>query len=186
NVLEHQLVPEHRLVPEEEAERVLKALNITRDQLPKIRKSDPVIQVLEKIEGPIEEGRIIRVTRVSGTAGVSEAYRLVIGRQSMRELIDAFFRERSIVNHHIASFNDFLPTIDNPNSRMQRIVENRRSSPEDERRGIIKLDEDRTEGDGIEIRIGRKRDERGLSDLEAKPPITLGLPVGKEANGATH
>src|SRR2546427_177142 len=68
NVLEHQLVPEHRLVAEEEAERVLKAMKITRDQLPKIRKSDPVIQVLEKIEGPIEEGRIVRVTRVSGSA----------------------------------------------------------------------------------------------------------------------
>lgn len=80
NVLEHQLVPEHRLVAEEEAARILKALKITRDQLPKIRKSDPVIQVLEKIEGPIQEGRIIRVTRVSTTAGVSEAYRLVIGR----------------------------------------------------------------------------------------------------------
>src|SRR3989449_331700 len=104
----------------------------------------------------------------------------------MRELIDAFFRERSIVNHHIASFNDFLPTIDNPNSRMQRIVDTLRSSPEDERRGIIKLDEDRTEGDVIEIRIGRKRDERGRIDLEAKPTITLGLPVVKEANGATH
>ncbi len=104
----------------------------------------------------------------------------------MRELIDAFFRERSIVNHHIASFNDFLPTIDNPNSRMQRIVDNLRSSPEDDRRGVIKLDEDRTEGDVIEIRIGRKRDERGRIDLEAKPTITLGLPVVKEANGATH
>ncbi len=79
-MLEHQLVPEHRLVPEEEAARILKAMKITRDQLPKVRKSDPVIQVLEKIEGPIEEGRIIRVTRLSGTAGVSEAYRLVIGR----------------------------------------------------------------------------------------------------------
>ena len=80
NVLEHQLVPEHRLVPEEEANGVLKALQITRDQLPKIRHSDPVIQVLERIEGPIAEGRIIKVTRVSGTAGVSEAYRLVSGR----------------------------------------------------------------------------------------------------------
>jgi len=104
----------------------------------------------------------------------------------MRDLIDAFFRERSIVNHHIASFNDFLPTIDNPNSRMQRIVDHLRSSPEDERRGIIKLDEDRTEGDVIEIRIGRKRDDRGRIDLEAKPTITLGLPIVKEANGATH
>src|SRR2546430_2721374 len=100
----------------------------------------------------------------------------------MRELIDAFFRERSIVNHHIASFNDFLPTIDNPNSRMQRIVDNLRSSPEDERRGIIKLDEDRTEGDVIEIRIGRQRDDRGRIDLEAQPTITLGPPVVKEAN----
>ena len=99
----------------------------------------------------------------------------------MRELIDAFFRERSIVNHHIASFNDFLPTIDNPNSRMQRIVDNHRASPEDDRRGIIKLDEDRTEGDVIEIRIGRKRDERGRIDLEAKPTIKLGLPIVKEA-----
>ncbi|OGS48180.1 MAG: DNA-directed RNA polymerase subunit H [Euryarchaeota archaeon RBG_16_68_13] len=80
NVLEHQLVPEHRLVPDEETQRVLKVLRITKDQLPKIRRSDPVIQVLERIEGPIEEGRVIRVTRVSGTAGVSEAYRLVIGR----------------------------------------------------------------------------------------------------------
>lgn len=79
-MLEHQLVPEHRLVPEAEAEQILKRLRITKDQLPKIHRSDPVIQVLERIEGPIEEGRMIKVTRVSGTAGVSEAYRLVIGR----------------------------------------------------------------------------------------------------------
>src|SRR5256885_16929789 len=89
NVLEHQLVPEHRLVPEEEAERVLKVMKITRDQLPKIRKSDPVIQVLEKIEGPIEEGRIIRVTRGSGTAGESGDYRLVIRRETMCVFCDA-------------------------------------------------------------------------------------------------
>ena len=79
-MLQHQLVPEHRLVPAEEAERVLNGLKITKDQLPKIHRSDPVIQVLERIEGPIDEGRIIRVTRISGTAGVSEAFRLVIGR----------------------------------------------------------------------------------------------------------
>src|SRR5438309_9521974 len=100
----------------------------------------------------------------------------------MRELIDAFFRERSIVNHHIASFNDFLPTIDNPNSRMQRIVDNLRSSPEDERRGIINLDEDRTEGDVIEIRIGRKRDARGRVGEEAQAEVSLILPCGEGAS----
>src|SRR5437867_12381270 len=104
----------------------------------------------------------------------------------MRELIDAFFRERSIVNHHISSFNDLLPTIDNPNSRMQTILDNVRTSPENKHHEIIKLDEDRTEGDVVEIRSGRKRDDRGRIDLEAKPTIILGLPVVKEANGATH
>ncbi len=104
----------------------------------------------------------------------------------MRELVEAFFRERSIVNHHIASFNDFLPTLDNPNARMQRIVDNLRSSVEDEMRGMIRLDEDRTEGDIVEIRFGRKRDEKGRIDYEAKPTIRVGTPEVKEANGATH
>ncbi len=80
NVLQHRLVPEHRLLADDEAERVLKALRITKDQLPKIKKADPVIQVLERVHGPIAEGRIIKVTRISETAGISEAYRLVIGR----------------------------------------------------------------------------------------------------------
>ena len=80
NVLEHKLVPEHRLLAPEEADEVLKRLRITRDQLPKIRKTDPVIHVLERIHGPIDEGRVIRVLRLNQTAGVSEAFRLVIGR----------------------------------------------------------------------------------------------------------
>ncbi len=80
NVLEHVLVPEHRLLPPEEVEKVLQGLRITRDQLPKIRKTDPVIRVLEKVHGPIEEGSVVQVRRLTPTAGVSEAYRLVIGR----------------------------------------------------------------------------------------------------------
>src|SRR2546426_541872 len=85
NVLEHQLVPEHRLVSEEEAERVLKGMKITRDQLPKIRKSDPVIQVLEKIEGPIEEGRIVRGTRAtSSRSGLAGSGMSAVGSTSRR------------------------------------------------------------------------------------------------------
>jgi DNA-directed RNA polymerase subunit B len=105
----------------------------------------------------------------------------------MRELVETYFRERSIVNHHIASYNDFLPTIDHPNSRMQKIVDNVRASPDEAERGIIKLDPDRTEGKIIEIHIGRKRDEKtGQIDVNARPTIMVGRPVIKEANGATH
>ncbi len=105
----------------------------------------------------------------------------------MRELVETYFRERSIVNHHIASYNDFLPTIDHPNSRMQKIVDNVRSSPDETERGMIKLDPDRTEGKIIEIHIGRKRDEKtGQVDPNARPTISVGRPIIKEANGATH
>lgn len=105
----------------------------------------------------------------------------------MRELVETYFRERSIVNHHIASYNDFLPTIDHPNSRMQKIVDNVRASPDDPERGVIKLDPDRTEGKIIEIRVGRRRDEKtGQIDPNAKPTVIVGRPIIKEANGATH
>lgn len=105
----------------------------------------------------------------------------------MRELIETYFRERSIVNHHIASYNDFLPTIDHPNSRMQKIVDNVRASPDDVERGVIRLDPDRTEGKIVEIYIGRRRDPKtGQIDPNAKPTISVGRPIIKEANGATH
>ena len=64
--------------------------------------------------------------------------------ETMREIVDAFFRERSIVNHHLASFNDFLPTNDNPNSRMQRIVDESRVSEDSTERGIVRLDVQKT------------------------------------------
>lgn len=78
NVLEHELVPEHYLISEEEGDKVLKTLRITRDQLPKIRRGDACIRVLENIYGPIEEGRIVKVVRRSPTAETFVAYRLVI------------------------------------------------------------------------------------------------------------
>jgi len=81
NVLEHKLVPEHRVLTDKESEEVLKALRVTKDQLPKIRKDDPAIQILEKArKSPVIEGTIVKITRLSETAGVCEAYRLVIGR----------------------------------------------------------------------------------------------------------
>ena len=77
NVLRHVLVPEHHILSEEDADAVLARKGMTRDQLPKIRKSDPGIKVLETIHGPIDEGRVIKVVRKSETAQEFVAYRLV-------------------------------------------------------------------------------------------------------------
>lgn len=108
NVLEHEMVPEHRLLTKEEAQEVLTAMDITRDQLPKIRTTDPALRVLARAQPAIDcpecgtktdmpderyvcpeghferdiivEGSIVKILRMTSTAGVSEAYRLVIGR----------------------------------------------------------------------------------------------------------
>jgi DNA-directed RNA polymerase subunit H len=77
NVLMHELVPEHHLIPEDEEKDILKKLKVTKDHLPKIRKSDPVITILEEIQGEIKEGRIIKIIRKSPTAGYATAYRIV-------------------------------------------------------------------------------------------------------------
>lgn len=80
NVLKHELVPEHYLLDEEETLEALQKMGITKDQLPKIKKDDMVIKVLESAYGKaIEVGEVIKVVRKSRTAGEFIAYRLVIG-----------------------------------------------------------------------------------------------------------
>ncbi len=78
NILVNHLVPEHQIVSKENEKKILEEMKISKDELPKIRKSDPVIQVLESAYGTIEEGTIIRIIRESETAGISIAYRVVV------------------------------------------------------------------------------------------------------------
>jgi len=78
NVLEHELVPEHYLLKNEEAEKTLAELKLTKDQLPKIRLSDPCVIALDNICGPVAEGQMIRIIRRSPTSGVSVCYRLIV------------------------------------------------------------------------------------------------------------
>ena len=104
----------------------------------------------------------------------------------MRDLVNLYFRDKDIVNHHIASFDDFLATPDNPNSRMQRIVDDIRVPTDDATRGIIKLDPERTNGRDIEIVIGRRRLEDGSIDPQSKPTIRIEEPKVIEANGYCH
>ena len=79
NLLDHEYVPEHTLLSEDEAQRVLEELKITKDQLPKIRKNDAAIRVLERTVGKsIEPGSVIKVVRESETAEEFVAYRVVV------------------------------------------------------------------------------------------------------------
>ncbi len=101
-------------------------------------------------------------------------------------MVDLYFKDHNIVSHHIASFDDFLATPESPNSRMQRIVDDIRVPTDDAERGIIRLDPERTGGRNIEIRIGRRRDEDGNVDPQAKPTILVEEPKVTEANGYSH
>lgn len=66
-------MPKHMKMSEEEAEEILKKLNITRKQLPRILKEDPAIANID-----IKKGDIIKIIRNSPTIGESEYYRVVI------------------------------------------------------------------------------------------------------------
>ncbi|MCH2349504.1 MAG: DNA-directed RNA polymerase subunit B'', partial [Candidatus Poseidoniales archaeon] len=90
----------------------------------------------------------------------------------MKEIIETFFRERSLVNHQIASYDDCIPNGDGKMSRTEQIVRNIRIGTdelvEDDEGGLIKLDVLDNE---ITIRMKN---------------IEVGNPTIREANGAEH
>ena len=90
----------------------------------------------------------------------------------MKEIVESYFQQRSLVNHQLASYNDCIPSTDGKVSRMEKIVRNIRIGTddliEDDDGGIIKLDVLDKE---IVIRMKN---------------IHLGRPTIKEANGAEH
>ena len=90
----------------------------------------------------------------------------------MQEIIEAYFRERSLVNHQIASYDDCIPSGENLPSRMETIIRNIRVGTdeeiEDEEGGFIRLD---VADQDIVIRLRN---------------VQLGEPMTKEANGSEH
>jgi DNA-directed RNA polymerase subunit H len=73
NPLEHKMVPNHEILNEEDLNKVLSEYKVDKEQLPKIRISDPsAVSVKAKV------GDVVRITRDSQTAGKSYFYRLVI------------------------------------------------------------------------------------------------------------
>ena len=70
---DHVFVPKHEIMAKSEAEEVLKKFNCTPTQLPLIFVNDPAIVGLG-----VKPGDMIKITRNSGTAGVSLYYRYVV------------------------------------------------------------------------------------------------------------
>ena len=60
----------------------------------------------------------------------------------MKEIVESYFQQRSLVNHQLASYNDCIPSTDGKVSRMEKIVRNIRIGTdeiiEDDDGGIIK------------------------------------------------
>ncbi len=79
SLLDHKSVPKHEIMQEDEVRSVLENYQIEKGQLPKIKKgtdknpSDPVVKELGA-----KVGDIVKITRISQTAGESLYYRLVI------------------------------------------------------------------------------------------------------------
>ena len=73
NVLNHVNVPLHVILPDDEVKTLLKQYGIVKEQLPKIRSSDPAVRVIDG-----KPGQVVRITRRSPTAGTATAFRLVV------------------------------------------------------------------------------------------------------------
>ena len=74
NVTKHVLVPKHEIISNDEKEEVIRKYNLeTDDQLPLIKKNDPVA----KYHG-MKVGNVCKITTYSETHGVYTKYRLCV------------------------------------------------------------------------------------------------------------
>lgn len=71
--LEHKMVPNHEIVDEDEVKKLLSQYSIEKEQLPKIRVSDPAAAAIQA-----RVGEVVKITRDSKTAGKTFFYRMVI------------------------------------------------------------------------------------------------------------
>lgn len=73
NITNHQLVPKHIVLSDTQKESFYKESNLSSKQLPKILKSEPIIDILKA-----KVGDVIKIERYSPTAGTAYYYRVVI------------------------------------------------------------------------------------------------------------
>ncbi|NIM47078.1 MAG: DNA-directed RNA polymerase subunit H [Candidatus Aenigmarchaeota archaeon] len=76
DILKHELVPEHVVLSEDEINELLEKYKIKPRNLPKILTTDPVVKALNA-----KEGNILKIIRMSKTAGISVYYRIVVKKK---------------------------------------------------------------------------------------------------------
>lgn len=74
----HELIPEHVPLSKEEEEELLKKLNTTKQNLPKIKKNDMGLKIMMRKHGfKVKKGMIIKITRMDFTGQKYDYYRVV-------------------------------------------------------------------------------------------------------------
>jgi DNA-directed RNA polymerase subunit H len=69
----HDLVPEHIILEDKEVEKLLVTYSITKDKLPLIKVTDPIVKAIGA-----KPGQVLRIVRKGSPAGEGVAYRLVV------------------------------------------------------------------------------------------------------------
>jgi len=72
-VTDHVLVPKHEILTEAQKKEILTSFNATEEQFPFLFNSDPVVR-----EIGAKPGDMVRISRVSDTAGETTYYRFVV------------------------------------------------------------------------------------------------------------
>ncbi|WP_123623873.1 DNA-directed RNA polymerase subunit H [Halorubrum sp. CSM-61] len=72
DVSQHELVPDHVLLDPEEVDEVLAEYDVTRTNLPKIKRTDPALP------DEAEVGDVVKIVRNSRTTEEAVVYRLVV------------------------------------------------------------------------------------------------------------
>lgn len=73
----HFLVPKHEKITEAEKKKILEQHNIFFENLPKIFSDDPAI-----VDMRLKSGDVVKISRVSPTAGETIFYRGVVGDEA--------------------------------------------------------------------------------------------------------
>jgi len=72
DIFQSNLVPKHQILNGDEKAELLKNLNVSTKQLPRIKDDDPVVKILQA-----KKGDVIKITRNSHVAEEYSHYRVV-------------------------------------------------------------------------------------------------------------